>query len=518
MSKGVYNDSLTAMVAEGEGSIRITPNRAMHMNLRRQDGTEVGTAGNPLYVSATSGSAIDESSFTGGTSSISTISGVYNDAISSPTAGQQAAVRITSSRALRVYVENGGAGGTAIADESSFTAGTTLFSPIGGIYNDGVASLTVGQSGAVRLTANRSMHVTVDNTSIAVTGTITANIGTTNGLALDTTVSGLQNSIGSTTSGQKGELILAAATTAAPTYTTGQSNPLSLTTTGLLRVDGSGVTQPVSGTVTANAGTGNFNVAQSGTWTVQPGNTANTTAWLVTGTGGTFPVTGTVSSNQGAPNSVGNAWPIKVTDGTDTAAVAAASTPAAATDQALVVSVSPNSPATVVQATASNLNTQAVGSIANGSADAGNPVKIGAYAVNANRTRVSNGNRSDITCDLAGRQIVTLNHCREQVASQTTTITASVSETTIVTVGAAGVFNDLTCLTITNSSGSSLIVTLKDSTGGTTRGIYALAAGGGVAIHFPTPKAQSSAAANWTLTCGTSVSSIYVVAEYVKNT
>ena len=32
-------------------------------------------------------------------------------------------------------------------------------------------------------------------------------------------------------------------------------------------------------------------VAQSGTWTVQPGNTANTTPWLVTGTGGTFPAT-----------------------------------------------------------------------------------------------------------------------------------------------------------------------------------------------------------------------------------
>jgi len=39
-----------------------------------------------------------------------------------------------------------------------------------------------------------------------------------------------------------------------------------------VKVDGSGVTQPVSGTVTAN---------QGGTWTVQPGNTANTTPWLV---------------------------------------------------------------------------------------------------------------------------------------------------------------------------------------------------------------------------------------------
>lgn len=46
---------------------------------------------------------------------------------------------------------------------------------------------------------------------------------------------------------------------------------------------------PITGTVTV----GTHAVTQSGTWTVQPGNTANTTAWLVTGTGGTFPVTGT---------------------------------------------------------------------------------------------------------------------------------------------------------------------------------------------------------------------------------
>jgi hypothetical protein len=55
-------------------------------------------------------------------------------------------------------------------------------------------------------------------------------------------------------------------------------------------------TQPVSGTVTANAGTGTFAVSgtvaatQSGTWTVQPGNTANTTAWKVDGSAVTQPV------------------------------------------------------------------------------------------------------------------------------------------------------------------------------------------------------------------------------------
>lgn len=40
-----------------------------------------------------------------------------------------------------------------------------------------------------------------------------------------------------------------------------------------------------------NAGTFAVQASQVGTWTVQPGNTANTTAWLVTGTGGSFPVT-----------------------------------------------------------------------------------------------------------------------------------------------------------------------------------------------------------------------------------
>jgi len=62
-----------------------------------------------------------------------------------------------------------------------------------------------------------------------------------------------------------------------------------------VRTDPTGTTtQPVSGTVTAN---------QGATWTVQPGNTPNSTAWLVTGTGGTFPISGNLTGNQ-ATNTV----------------------------------------------------------------------------------------------------------------------------------------------------------------------------------------------------------------------
>lgn len=143
---------------------------------------------------------------------------------------------------------------------------------------------------------------------------------------------------GATTSGQAGNLSMGAVTTAAPSYTTAKTNPLSLSTAGGLRVDleqingvallagagntgtgsprvtistdqailtnawksnvaqingitplmGNGVTGTGSQRVTIASDNTAFtvNAAQSGTWTVQPGNTANTTPWLVTLTDG----------------------------------------------------------------------------------------------------------------------------------------------------------------------------------------------------------------------------------------
>src|SRR3974377_1777850 len=101
---------------------------------------------------------------------------------------------------------------------------------------------------------------------------------------------------------QGGPMAQGAVTSLAPAYTNGTIDPLSLTTAGALRVDGSAVTQPISGTISISGTTtvsGTSAATQSGTWTVQPGNTANTTAWLVTGAGGNFPVSGTITAHQG---------------------------------------------------------------------------------------------------------------------------------------------------------------------------------------------------------------------------
>lgn len=66
------------------------------------------------------------------------------------------------------------------------------------------------------------------------------------GASTEATLAKVPLAQGSTTSGQSGALVQGAVTTSAPTYTTAQTSPLSLTTAGALRVDGSAVTQPAS--------------------------------------------------------------------------------------------------------------------------------------------------------------------------------------------------------------------------------------------------------------------------------
>lgn len=62
----------------------------------------------------------------------------------------------------------------------------------------------------------------------------------------------------------------------------------------------------------------------------------------VDGSAATQPVSGTVTANQGTPGIVSNAWHTKISNGTDIAEVKASSVAPTATDKALVVVLSPN--------------------------------------------------------------------------------------------------------------------------------------------------------------------------------
>lgn len=126
---------------------------------------------------------------------------------------------------------------------------------------------------------------------------------------------------------------------------------------------------------------------------------SNQTAIPITDNSGSLTVDGTVTANQGTAAALASAWPVKVTDGTNsmptgdvvgraifhkitdgtnTAAVKAGSTAAVATDQALVVAVSPNN-TVATSIAAGGYGGQVEGRAADGAAVVGNPVLIGGF-------------------------------------------------------------------------------------------------------------------------------------------
>jgi hypothetical protein len=210
------------------------PGNNANINLNQIGGSSVSSAlygggNNALKVNcivgcSAAGSFTDNSAFTTGSTSVTNVSGLFNDTATNLTSGNAGAIRATTDRML--FVNIGKIGGTVptltgsslnvnctggcsssagFTDNSTFTAGTTTETNVGGVFNDGLSALSSGNPAAARITPNRGVHVNLRNnsgTEIAtsgnplridptgtttqpVSGTVTVNIGTTNGLALD---------------------------------------------------------------------------------------------------------------------------------------------------------------------------------------------------------------------------------------------------------------------------------------------------------------------------------------------
>jgi len=241
----------------------------------------------------------------------------------------------------------------------------------------------------------------------------------------------------------------------------GAANPLqvSLANHGAnataVKVDGSAVTQPVSGTVavsTINSVAPAFGsgvrgatvqrvtiatddvvpAAQSGTWTVQPGNTANTTAWKVDGSAVTQPV-----------------------------------------------SMATNQP---------------VGTVAHDGVDSGNPVKIGAKAVAtpSTATMVASADRTDVSADLDGAVLTRDQFALSDLLAERTSNTDGAS-TAFSTFGAtASTRNYVTAISLFNSSATAGYVDFRDGTAGSILYSVALPAGGGAVMSGNLPLFRTS--------------------------
>lgn len=112
---GVYQDTNPTLSAGETGAVRLTEYRAFHTNLRTSDGIE----------------------------------------ITSTTVGPK--------QALDVNLTNNISSGAV--DESPFIYGTSVEQPIGGVFQDTSPTVTVGTTGAARITGYRALHVNLRDSS-----------------------------------------------------------------------------------------------------------------------------------------------------------------------------------------------------------------------------------------------------------------------------------------------------------------------------------------------------------------
>jgi len=266
-------------------------------------------------------------------------------------------------------------------------------------------------------------------TSPGAVEVIGTNAFVTNTVTVDDTTANLAQA--STTSGQTGVMAQGAATTAAPTYTTAKTYPLSLNLAGGLRVDGSGVTQPVSLStlpplVAGSAAIGTVGVTslpsipagsnvvggvtQSGAWTVTttPPSNASTNLSQLDGVAlgapsnyGTSP--GAVAV-QGVNAFITNTVPVTGTFFQATQPVSGTVTANQGTSP-WVVSLASTAITGTVAVTQSTSPWTIQGDSASGAANAGNPVKVGCV-FNTTQPTVTTGQTVDGQATSRGAQIV----------------------------------------------------------------------------------------------------------------
>lgn len=188
------------------------------------------------------------------------------------------------------------------------------------------------------------------------------------------------------------------------------------------------------------------------------------------------------------------------------------------TGNAIDVNVKSGNPTTITatQSTASNLKAQVVAGDATGSSVPANAYYQGFNPQTSLPTAATAGQLQGATADKFGRQVVLPGTIRDLVGTQTTTISASTTETTIVTA-AASTFNDLTALVLSNTSATATRVDFRDTTGGSVLFSIYVPAADVRGVSFSRPVPQTSVNTNWTAQSSASITDLRVYAVFDKN-
>jgi len=290
-------------------------------NIGTTNGLALDATVSNIQGSATGGTAASKSELTGG---------IYNSSAPTLTTGQQAALQLDSSGNLKVAATV--TGGSGLSDTLWLDSTNQYF-----VYRDTGS----GAFAAIAVPAGTSYSPTgtiqpVPTSDFQASGTITT-----------------QNLVpgGTATAGSAVAIALSGKGTVTIQVTgvyTGALSP-QVTTDGV-----NWITQGAGSLINMGTGaiTGTIPSASVGIWQIEVNGHAQFRISANAAVTGTATITlraanGTsqVSANQGVNGAIGQAWYQRITDGTSVSAVKAASTAPLATDPALVVAISPNTPA-----------------------------------------------------------------------------------------------------------------------------------------------------------------------------
>ncbi len=291
-------------LTDGSGNVITSTSNAIDVNIKSGGGSGF--------------SVTDEASWTAGTSALVPTGGVFNDSAAALTSGQEGTARLTNNRALHVNLRDasanqllgsktsanslpvviasdqgavaiGVASGTALAaDQTNTILRTSLYVKKSAAADTDLAlgSATSANSLPVVIASDQgavAVSGTFWQTTQPVSGTVTANQGGSNWSQNVAQIGGTNV----VTGGASGLLAVAgpvasgAANADNPLKVGGVFNTTQPTVTNGQVVDAQATAR---GALLVATGVDAFavNASQTGTWTVQPGNTANTTPWLAT--------------------------------------------------------------------------------------------------------------------------------------------------------------------------------------------------------------------------------------------
>lgn len=234
---------------------------------------------------------------------------------------------------------------------------------------------------------------------------------------------------------------------------------------------------------------------QSGSWTVAVGSA------LPTG-----------SNTIGAVTQASGPWTVNVTQLGGNTVSAGNGTAGTGTLRVTVASDSTGTLA-VTQATASNLNVQAVGNIAHDNPSSGNPLRIGCKAETSLEgiTAVADADVTEHYCDADGVAVVKIGTVFADIVTERISDTGGTSTAfTNFNAGGTGVRNYVTTITCWNSSATDGYVDLRDGTGGSVLFTVPCPATGGSVISLPVPLRQSTANTALAYDASAAISTIYL--------